>query len=431
VQTNNAIDAAADLVRRDNDLPALGLLLDPARLLTKMSGKLDCSRVEAVKLVYLRYKPGMNCLARYELHSGGHTISAHAKAYGQDAARKIDKSIVRPVIDGILGSGRVVLKAQQMVFSTFPNDAKLASLQLLSEVDLRQRLFGRIFGLDSDWQRSEPGQALNYKPERRYVTRLMRADGESALAKFYSRSGYDKARTISRKLGTRREGFYPKTIGRSKKYAAVVYRWQAGITLRQLNFDGKLSLSNLATAAESLAEFHASGQDGLAPVEANEQAARLRELAQQTGFLLPHLEPRALRMVHRLVEWLAGQTPVRQPVHGDFYDKQAIVCDGHVRLIDLDAARLDDPLLDLGNYVAHLEKQAISHAMAVIDLETYRETLISSYEQSTGGTCMDQLNKYIALGLFALIHQPFRDWEADWPAQTERLLERVEVLFTA
>jgi hypothetical protein len=57
-----------------------------------------------------------------------------------------------------------------------------------------------------------------------------------------------------------------------------------------------------------------------------------------------------------------------------------------------------------------------------------RDTLIGAYERVTGSVRTEQLNRYTALGLFALIHQPFRDWSPDWPAQTELLLNRVETL---
>lgn len=428
METNNAIDAAADLVRRDVSIPGLGLMLDPSRLLTELGEKLDCSQVEDIKLAYIRYKPGMNCLARYELSADGHSIIAYAKAYGQDATGKISKSAERPVIDGKLGPGRVVLEDHQIIFSTFPNDAKLASLRCLNDVEFRQRLFRRLFGQDSAWYDSRPTRALNYKPERRYVARFTRSDGKSALLKFYSRSGYAKARIISRKFGRSGERFYPETIGRSKKHAVVAYHWQPGTTLRQLSNEGELKLDSIAAAAGALAEFHASERGGLIPIEAGEQAARLSAHAEQAGILLPQLRQRANRVAQQLTEWRAGLEPVLLPVHGDFYDKQVIVCDGNARLIDLDAARMDDPLLDLGSYIAHLERQAVSYAMAGIDVETHRKTLIRAYEQAAGHACMAQLNKYIALGLFDLIHQPFRDWAQDWPAQTEQLLERVEAL---
>ncbi len=431
MQTKNAIAAASDLIRRDTGIPGLELILDPARLLTDLDGALDCTRVNDIKLVYLRYKPGMNCLARYRVQTDEYIIHAHAKAFGQDANNKLKKSLQRPVVDGVLGPGRVALGERQIVFSTFPNDAKLASLQRLGSKNLQQRLFQRIFGPQSGWRDSTPGPALNYKPERRYVTRLTQTDSESALLKFYSVRGFDQARTLNRKLRDNREGFYPETIGKSRKHAAIAYRWQPGVTLRQQHIDGNLSMDTLAAAACSLADLHRSAQQGLSPARPDEQAQKLHELAVQTGYLLPILQQRSMRVALQLTDWLTAQVPVTQPVHGDFYDKQVIVDQGKTALIDLDTIHLDNPLLDLGNYIAHLEKQSIDQSITPNDLSTHRDSLLQAYEQSAGSICPDQLKHYIALGLFSLIHQPFRDWTANWPTQTEQLLARVEALITA
>ena len=431
MQVENIQKVTSDLVHRDSNIPGLELILNPARLIESLHGQLDISRVEGIKLDYLRYKPGMNCLARYELRADGCTINAYAKAHGMDSVNKISKSTERPVIDGILGPGRVVLAGQQIIFSTFPNDAKLAGLQSLNDEGFRQRLFGRMFGSDSEWQNSTFGQVLNYKPERRYVVGLARADGEAALAKFYSGSGYTKAHAISRKMNKSHYSFCPETIGRSKKYAVVAYRWRPGTTLRQLSIDGKLSMSDLVATAESLAEFHASSGQGLSLPELDGQLERLNALADQLGILLPQLARRAKYVAQKLARWLGAQRSQGQPIHGDFYDKQAVINNGKASLIDLDAAQLGSPLADLGSYVAHLEKWAGNHGISVNDVRTQKETLVGAYEQLTGSICTDQLNWYIALGLFDLIHHPFRNWAQDWPAQTELLLRRVENLCVA
>lgn len=428
MQVENTLTSTAELVRSDGRIPGLALILDPERLLACLQTQLDISRVESIRLNYLRYKPGMNCLARYEINADGLPISAYAKAHGEDAGIKVSKSRDRSVIDGTLGPGRIVLDDRQIIFSTFPNDAKLANLQCLGDTSYRQRLFNRVFGVESEWTASTLDEALNYKPERRFVARLKRPDGEYATAKFYTRSGYAKAYTISRKLNRSLQGFCPETLGRSKKYTVVAYRWQPGATLRQLGSCGKLSSADLKATAAALAEFHAAAGDGLASPEVGAQLGHLDALADQLGIILPQLAKRARSVAHSLSKWLVTQPPVRQPIHGDFYDKQAIVNDGKVSLIDLDAACLGDPLMDLGSYVAHLERQVGNHLMTASEVEAQRDTLISAYECLTGSIRTDQLDRYIALGLFALIHHPFRDWSPDWPVQTELLLSRVETL---
>lgn len=428
MQAENILKETSDLVRRDSNIPGLELVLNPARLVESLNGQLDISRIEGIKLDYLRYKPGMNCLVRYELRADGNTIHAYAKAHGLDSVNKISKSTERPVIDSFLGPGRVVLTGQKIIFSTFPNDAKLASLHSLNDEGFRRRLFGRMFGSDSAWQDSTFGQILNYKPERRYVVGLERADGEAALAKFYSRGDYAKAHAISRKMNKSHHDFCPETIGRSKKHSVVAYRWQPGTTLRQLSIDGKLSMSDLVATAESLAEFHASSGQGLSLPGLDGQLERLNALADQLGILLPQLARRAKNLAQRLTRWLSTQRPQRQPIHGDFYDKQAVINNGRASLIDLDAAQLGSPLADLGSYIAHLERWAGNHGISVNDVRTQKETLVGAYEKLSGSTCPDQLDCYIALSLFALIHHPFRNWAQDWPVQTERLLTRVENL---
>lgn len=423
--------STANLVRRDPGIPGLGLLLDPPGLLAELGRRVDVNSIGAIRLTYLRYKPGVNCLARYELHANGHRYDAYAKAFGDDAVTKLDKSMERTVCEGVLGPGRTVLAHSQLVFSTFPNDAKLVSLQCVADEDFRRRLFGRLFGHGSAWLDCHFAQSLNYKPERRYVARLEKSDNESVLAKFYSQTGYDKARMISRKLGGDRHGFYPETVGRSKKYKVVAYRWRAGATLRQLGMEGNLNQAALKAAAKSLARFHASSFDGLEPPNATERNRRLEAIAEFTGFLLPQLDSRARRVARQLNEWLDGEKPVLQPVHGDFYDKQVVIDDDGAHLIDMDAARLDNPLLDIGNFLAHLESQVCGQAVSHSNLDFQREVFTCAMEKQGSHAAEPQLNRYIALALFGLTHHPFRDLAEDWPLQIERLLTRVEALLAS
>ena len=116
-------------------------------------------------------------------------------------------------------------------------------------------------------------------------------------------------------------------------------------------------------------------------------------------------------------------------MHGDFYDKQVIVDSGKASLIDFDESCLGDPALDLGNYTAHLEWHVTGDGMARTALEQQQQALVTAYERVAGPVPEMQLDKYTALGLFRLLHHPFRDWEEDWPVKTEQLLVRVESLF--
>ena len=423
--TANTAASAVDLVRRDCAIPGLGLLLAPEQLRDGLNRQLGSEVIEHISLNYLRYKKGINCLGRYDLMADGRSISAFAKAHGSDSCGKLKKAEERPAVDSVIGPGRVLLREAGIVFSVFPNDAKLPSLARLQSDKQRRRLFARIFGCQSPWVDSEIVEVLNYKPERRHVVHLQREDGQSALLKFYTRNGFSRALSIHRAMGE----LVPQALGFSRKHGVFAYRWQAGHSLRDLGTHVELLPGCLAATATALAAVHASNPSGLCPPDLDQQEKSLYDLAHQVGFLLPDLHKRALRMACKLVDWLRGQSPGTALVHGDFYDKQVIVNGDEAKLIDFDEVCLGHPLLDLGNYRAHLEWDVARGAMAKSELEQQQRTLLSAYERAAGPVQAMQLRKYTALGLFRLLHRPFRDWEDDWPVKTERLLSKVESLF--
>lgn len=81
--------ADADLVRRDELLPGLATLLDPAAFLEALSRDLPDANPVAAEPLYLRYKPGTNCLVEYRVRAaGGREALLYAKTYGLDAASK-------------------------------------------------------------------------------------------------------------------------------------------------------------------------------------------------------------------------------------------------------------------------------------------------------------------------------------------------------
>ena len=416
---------SVDLVRRDSAIAGLGLLLAPEQLRHGLNRQLGSEVIDHISLNYLRYKTGINCLARYDIQAGGRTISAFAKAHGPDSSRKLSKAMERPAIGSAIGPGRVLLPEAGIVFSLFPNDAKLPSLLRIQSEHQRRRLFARIFGQQSPWLDSEIVEVLNYKPERRHVVRLQRADGQSALLKFYTLNGFSSALSIHRAMGE----LVPEVLGLSRKHGVIAYRWQAGDSLRDLGIRVELLPGCLAATATALAAVHTSDPSELCIPDLNQQEKSVYELAHQVGFLLPHLHKRTVRMACRLVAWLRRQPPGTALVHGDFYDKQVIVNGDEVKLIDFDEVSMGDPLLDLGNYGAHLEWDVTRGAMTKNELEQQQQTLLCAYERAAGPVQEVRLHKYTALGLFRLLHHPFRDWEDDWPIKTGQLLSRVESLF--
>jgi hypothetical protein len=410
---------SADLTRRDTRIPGLGLLLEPGRLLDSLHAQLARAPIEDIKPGYLRYKPGMNCLARYQICVGGRWLNAYAKAHGPDMSDKLKKAVERPSVDTAIGPGRLLLQDTGVIFSMFPNDAKLPTLLRLQDEASCHRLLKRIFQPQSGWQDGRVKKVLNYKPERRHVIQVRRADGEAALLKFYTRSGFARARAVSRGSAF---------IGESRKHGAIAYRWKPGSSLRELAARGELAAEHLAATGHELAAFHAGARKGLSRPDSGIEAKQINALGMQIGFLLPQLQDRAMRLAIGLIGWLDDRPLPDTPVHGDFYDKQVIVGKGDITLIDFDGARLDDPLADLGSYRAHLEHRVVSHEMSGSAADQQWQALVSAYESAAGTVPEDQLDRYVALGLFRLIHHPFRDCEEAWQEKTEQLLARAECL---
>ena len=411
--------AVDNLVQREQRIPGLATILAPDRLANAVHARLGCRTIDDIRLDYIRYKPGMNCIARYVMQVQGVSVSAYAKAHGPDAQCKLEKAGTRAASESVLGPGRVLIDKEGIVFSVFPNDAKLKAMQRLAEGAQRERLLQRVFGTDSPWQEGELDQSLNYKPERRYVARIKLSSGELALLKFHTRQGYHRA--------LRNHGA-ANIVGHSSRRGVIAHRWLAGETLRDLGNAGRILPHHIAVTASALAAFHNGSPDVGVPSDRVLQIKAIEALGTQVGFLLPGLQSRAAVVAAKLAASLAGLETVHAPVHGDFYDKQVVIHGSSAALIDMDSVRLDDPLVDLGNYAAHLERLCVSGGQSRDQIRQHLLTLTSSYLSAGGAVRESRLRQYMALGLFSLIHQPFRDFEEHWPEKMEQILSRVEDL---
>jgi thiamine kinase-like enzyme len=407
------------LAKRDDGIAGLETILTPEKLAESVHTSLGRATIDDIRLDYIRYKPGMNCIARYVVKAGGQAINAYAKAHGPDASCKLEKAEARRTSETALGPGRVLLDDKSIVFSVFPNDSKLKAMQALAVDEEKQRLLRRVFGANSLWQEGEFDQSLNYKPERRYVVRIKHPRGDLALLKFHTFQGYQRVFNNQQSANV---------IGHSKRRGVVAHRWLVGDTLRDLSNTGGLKAHHISAAASALAAFHDGSTENHDLPDRSIQFGAIDTLGAQIGFLLPQFRTQANRIARKLGAWLAAQEPVISSVHGDFYDKQVVIRGDEAVLIDMDEVRLDDPLVDLGNYAAHMERNVISGRQSCVHYQDHLRTLVAAYESERGAFSETRLRHYVALSLFRLVHQPFRDFENCWPERIQEILERVENL---
>ncbi len=416
------------LIRRETAIPGFRHLLHPGRLVSLLETGCGIRDLQDLRLNYLRYKSGMNCIARFEFLAGGEWSYGYAKAFGADAGIKLQKAREQPDCSRPLGPGRIMLDTEQILVCFFPNDTKLGSLCRLAEQRSREELLSRIFKSHSGWEEAE-FTPLNYKPERRFVARFTNLAGDCAAVQFFSRAEFKKVRKFRKRLRDTEGVRIPAWIGGSKAHHVLAYAWLPGSTLRAHIADRELAA--VEAAGEAIAHFHRGTQPGLKDLDHEQMASSLGALARELAILLPELEGPAGKLARQLAQWWLDRDDPRVPIHGDFYDKQVTAGDGGVALIDIDNAYLGDPLSDIACFIAHLERNAINHQMEAGDIPAVASAFLGGYQNIRPGLNMGELNRHIALSLFQLIHNPFRDRAEDWPAQTSALLQRCSELFAS
>ena len=97
-------------------------------------------------------------------------------------------------------------------------------------------------------------------------------------------------------------------------------------------------------------------------------------------------------------------------------------------MLDLDTASRGNPLVDLGVFAAHLERDAV---MGYIERERVApalEALRAGYRQQSSTVLPPGLEVYSALSLIRLAAYPFRVRRPDWQEAIAGILGRAEAL---
>ena len=419
--------AETNLVRRDAAIPGLATLLDPEAFIAALQPFVPGIALSGARLTYLRYKPGTNCLSAYRLDTDAGCLDVYAKAHGPDALEKLAKAAGRKTAPGTVHAGLFVLKEPGMVVWFFPNDGKLRQLRRLAETEARGNLFRQFLpaGVDASTVAFE---TLAYKPERRYVARLVAAGEPQAVVKFHTPYAFRRVRVSTGAFGQSGPLRVPRCIGVAEEAGAIGFEWLPGRLLSEIVAEADHDTAALLETGAALAELHAQEPLNLAVRTRAAEAEALMANARWMSFVSPGLADRAVNLASRLAGWLLAEPAHSRPIHGDFYAKQVLVSAGGVGVLDLDEAVRGDPGADLGLFVAHLERDVVRGRLPADSVGPIAETLLDGYRRAGGRLSQKGLRQYIAIGLFQLLHGPFRTCEPDWEARTETLLARVETI---
>jgi aminoglycoside phosphotransferase (APT) family kinase protein len=414
------------LIQRDRELPGLGLLLAAEEFRQAVQAQTDV-RIGAARLRYLRYKPGQNCLAGYALEIGGRTIECHAKAHRFDALNKLDKAAERTAVSGALGRGRLVLAKPGVEVCVFPNDNKLETLAALDDASWRADFLQRHLPLHTElW--SATLATLAYKPERRWVGVLHTKQRPVAVCKLYTAAAYEVARQQAKGFESREVLQTVPVLGRSKGRHALFLGWQTGDNLAEAWLRPDFAVNSLRRVGWALRDVHQQPSPRLprrAPAKVAEAVLKLGEFI---GHLLPMRAQGALRLAERIAAAVAAQPEGNDAVHGDFYAKQILLSGERVTVLDFDEAQCGDGLVDLGAFLAHLEREVLAGRLSVAQRDCYESELLAGYRDAGGLVDEGELRWHTAERVLARAADFFRTHEARWPELTEALLERVAEL---
>lgn len=421
------LPADLDLVRRDTALPGLATLLDPDAFVAALRPSLPEACIERAQITYIRYKPGMNCLVAYQFEAAGGVVEVYAKAHGPDAKVKLRKAHKWSSVPGPLGPGRIVLEDRAIVVSIFPNDSKLRELPYLTDVEARRRLLHELVPDQPDlWEGTV--QSLRYKPERRFVAQLITKDGVRAALKIYAETGYKKPLANAKVFESRGPLRLARLLGSLDRRRILAFEWLPGSLLIEAISDPKVEFEVVATVGAALAELHTQNPEGLAFLTREAETDILFELAAGLSFVCPQLARWTHDLARRLAAHLMQEPAVNQPIHGDFYAKQVLLADDNVAFLDFDRAVCSDPAADLGNFIAHLERDVLRGDLPPSHVELLKNALLEGYGLAANCPIPARVALYITAGLFRLAPDPFRYREPNWLERTEAILERAEAI---
>ncbi len=357
------LTADKNLIQREPFLPGLRVLLDDAALLEYLQLTWPQLQWRSLHSRYIRYKPQTNCLVALEAQVSKaqgpwQSLWLYAKAFRMDDDAKLQKWQQRPGMSQVLGIGRWIWLEASVKLSVLPNDAKLKSLIKLLEPHHQAPTIAKLLPAK---RISNTGQLrlLRYKPERRLVAQWCCQDTPQALIKAYTAPNYEKAWRHANGFQSQPELAIAPLIGKRDKYHLLAWDWLSGVPLPDWMSDPGFSHDDLSRVGVALAQLHRQGPSHLKHLNLTHQRQTLLQLADWIGFLLPSWRLEAVEVAQILSQRLMQLPSLTTAIHGDFYADQVLWRDDRIAIIDLDRAALGHPAQDIGNFIAHLERQAL------------------------------------------------------------------------
>lgn len=418
--------ADAHLAQRDKELRGLSTIMDPEAFLRSLGQKLPDVPFEEARATYVRYKPFTNCLIVYSLFLGNRAEKIYVKTFAKDVQKKLTKAGKKNKNNARFGSTQIVLEDCASVVTVFPHDLKIKHLEKIGNRCDRVEILKELFPNKKDWWQGT-FRSLQYKAERRFTSGLEINSKTEAIIKFYTPSGFKKADPNFNVFRPQGDLHLAKPIGRSEKWNILAFQWVPGTLLREINRgpDDDQKKAVLRSVGKALAELHSQKPKGLHLRSRRQEIQAIEGQGRMLVNLLPSLSNLVDSITKKIIHLLDRAPTLDSPIHGDFYDKQVLIHEDFVTIIDLDQACLSDPASDLGLFVAHIDRDCLQGIYTPEQARSFSSSLLKGYCERRSLDGVERFHLYQAMGLFSLATQPFRYRMEQWPEKTESLLHRV------
>ncbi len=410
----------AAICRWDSALPTLRVLLDDEALAEALAEAAPDAGIERVHVRYVRYKPGTNCIAAFAVQTRNGLVEGYAKAFGAHAAAQLARAVRKGPRPGPLGAETLILRSAGMVVRTLPADDKLGGLSKLLSERGRRRILNAGLRLPHDFH-IEP---IQYKPERRFVARVVANGAPLAAVKLYTERGFRHAQTVARTFTPSALLPLAPCVGASASLRGLLFRWLPGQLLNALFADPVLGVRATAATGSALAVLHESSSFSRDWVFDYDLIAQSRALQH----VLPDIGRQVADLAQRAHDLLARGRYVPAPIHGDFYAKQVIASGERVSILDLDRAAFGDPAMDLGLFVAHLERDVLRGSLSAERAADLSAALLAGYADARRDLDANRVRVQTVRGLLSLTLDPFRHREPNWEERTRGIVQRAAAL---
>lgn len=410
-------DADQRLITGDRRLVGLESLLSSDALSELLASTYSLRDVgaSAARTTYLRYKPGVSCLAAFEAWSDGRAVRGYVIAYPPDSLK----------IGKLLRAGNAAVHQRLgIVACLFPQDLVLHSIRKWIEAPREAA---------NSWSTSQNlcgdlrVEVLRYKPERRFVAQLSRDGAPWAALRLYAPGDYLRARQNAKVLGGLAAINTPKRTGHSHRDRGLLQEWLPGRRLSDAIESHAATDDDLRCTGIALARLHQQKCVKLRQSGHDDDAAQASFAAQAIAGVVPEFALRATQLAGRIAEALTELPATIAVRHGDFYGDQVLL-DREASLLDLDQAGRGDPAQDIGNFIAHLIRSSVEGAFRQEEIESTTDALLEGYGAIHSVPRGAAISVYAAASLLRLAVEPFRRRDPNWFETTDAMLGRVELL---